>query len=242
MSLGRNDPCPCGSGKKYKKYCFWKDEQALYERERESGETAASARSRKDREAPKRDLDPVVKAKETCWREFKVADFENQLAIFTRTLDDPELMDGEMAFEMLSEIFHAAAERGERDRFDGLAQSLAECRPDVYADGKPFFLKWRITNALVAGRADDVSTLTLELAQLAGTDIDVFNRAEERVAYHGHLTLLVDAMRLAWPGVQSSSDIVPWGIDEFCTRAITYEILNYASTISEPDADNPALA
>jgi hypothetical protein len=26
MSVGRNDPCPCGSGKKYKKCCFAKDE------------------------------------------------------------------------------------------------------------------------------------------------------------------------------------------------------------------------
>jgi hypothetical protein len=49
-------------------------------------------------------------------------------------------------------------------------------------------------------------------------------------------------VRLAWPGVKSSSDIVPWGIDEFCTRAVTYEVLNYAASISEPAASDPALA
>jgi hypothetical protein len=27
MNEGRNDPCPCGSGKKYKKCCLEKDEQ-----------------------------------------------------------------------------------------------------------------------------------------------------------------------------------------------------------------------
>ncbi|MFZ1404770.1 MAG: SEC-C metal-binding domain-containing protein, partial [Anaerolineae bacterium] len=26
--VGRNDPCPCGSGKKYKKCCLKKDEEA----------------------------------------------------------------------------------------------------------------------------------------------------------------------------------------------------------------------
>ncbi len=26
-TVGRNDPCPCGSGKKYKKCCLGKDEQ-----------------------------------------------------------------------------------------------------------------------------------------------------------------------------------------------------------------------
>ncbi|MFQ5796612.1 MAG: SEC-C metal-binding domain-containing protein, partial [Candidatus Bipolaricaulia bacterium] len=26
MEIGRNDPCPCGSGKKYKKCCLPKDQ------------------------------------------------------------------------------------------------------------------------------------------------------------------------------------------------------------------------
>ena len=29
MGLGRNDPCHCGSGQKYKKCCLAKDEQAV---------------------------------------------------------------------------------------------------------------------------------------------------------------------------------------------------------------------
>lgn len=28
MKVGRNDPCPCGSGKKYKRCCLLKDEMA----------------------------------------------------------------------------------------------------------------------------------------------------------------------------------------------------------------------
>jgi hypothetical protein len=28
MSVGRNDPCPCGSGEKYKKCCLQKDQAA----------------------------------------------------------------------------------------------------------------------------------------------------------------------------------------------------------------------
>ena len=33
--IGRNEPCPCGSGKKYKKCCFGKDDVTTAERERE---------------------------------------------------------------------------------------------------------------------------------------------------------------------------------------------------------------
>ncbi|MEJ2040503.1 MAG: SEC-C metal-binding domain-containing protein [Desulfosarcinaceae bacterium] len=35
MKIGRNDPCPCGSGKKYKKCCMGKSQapsQSLYYR------------------------------------------------------------------------------------------------------------------------------------------------------------------------------------------------------------------
>jgi len=31
MKLGRNDPCPCGSGKKYKKCCLMRDERKSHE-------------------------------------------------------------------------------------------------------------------------------------------------------------------------------------------------------------------
>jgi hypothetical protein len=39
MTVGRNDPCPCGSGKKYKKCCADKDAAAR------SAELAAQAQS-----------------------------------------------------------------------------------------------------------------------------------------------------------------------------------------------------
>jgi len=93
-----------------------------------------------------------VKAWQTRWHEFRDADYENQIVLFVRTLDDPELMDAEMAFKMLNEIFRASAVIGECDRFDELVQRLQERRPDVCIKEKPYFLKWRITNALVDAR------------------------------------------------------------------------------------------
>jgi len=64
---------------------------------------------------------------------------------------------------------------------------------------------------------------------------------ESRLAYHGYLDTLVEAMRLGWPEVRSSDGIVPWGIDEFNERAIHYEILNYIAKTPDPKGDDPAL-
>jgi len=38
---GRNEPCPCGSGKKYKKCCFGKEEAEATERERKQEQQEA---------------------------------------------------------------------------------------------------------------------------------------------------------------------------------------------------------
>lgn len=245
---GRNTPCPCGSGKKYKKCCLPKDEGSRHQKDMEPVEAVADRQSTTgttettDAKAPKPAPDPHVEACETRWSEFEAAEYEDRLELFVRTLDDADLMDEEMAFEMLNEIFCASAKRGDRDRFDELVERLRERRPDVYAKDKSYFFKWRITNELVAGRTENVPILMRELASIASKNIDIFERVESQVAYHGHLTTLVEAMRLSWAGVKSSSDIVPWGIDEFCQRAITYEVLNHADSISRQAGSDLLLA
>jgi hypothetical protein len=150
-------------------------------------------------------------------------------------------MDGEMAFDMLNELFSDTMKRGERDRFDALVESLRERRPEVYAEEARYCINWLVTNALVAGRGEVVAALARELALLAGKEIDAFERVESRLAYHGQLSTLVETMRLAWPQVKSSADIVPWGIDEFGSRAIIYEVLGYVEGTPVPDAAEAAL-
>ena len=114
MNIGRNDPCPCGSGKKYKKCCLAKDEEA---RRREGAPTPVStAVSRTEQEAPSHSKipppppDPRVEAWNARYEEFEASDYEARIALFNRTLDEPDLMDGEMAFEMLEKLFDQSVE------------------------------------------------------------------------------------------------------------------------------------
>jgi hypothetical protein len=150
MSLGRNEPCHCGSGKKYKKCCLSKDEESRQEKKEEEPGSGTDRRAALDDKIRKRKLDPRVEAGEALWREFSAADYQARIALFMRTLDDPELMDAELAFEMLNEIFRHTAECGERDRFDALVEELRNRRPEIYDENKAYLLRWRITNALAA--------------------------------------------------------------------------------------------
>ena len=96
-------------------------------------------------------------------------------------------------------------------------------------------------DALAENRLDAIASPTRELAARAGADIDVFNRVVEALAYHGQLSLLVEAFRIALPGVNASNNIVPWGISEFLNRAADYEIFNYLEHASSPEPTDPVL-
>jgi hypothetical protein len=238
--LGRNDPCHCGSGKKYKKCCLAKDEGSRQAAKAELATTTGLESTEEDKTSRK-EIDPHIEAFNARLSDFEAADYEGKFDIFIRTLDDSEFMDGEMAFEMLHDLFRCTIEHGERNRFDALVKGLRERLPEICAAEASFFLRWLIVNALVEGRSVDVASLFLELASLAGKDIDIFNRAEEIIAYHGQLPVLVDSMRCAWPAVKSSSDVVPWGIDEFCNRAISYELLHFADQTPDPTVQRERL-
>jgi hypothetical protein len=171
---GRNDPCHCGSGKKYKKCCLTKDEEARQAAKAELAATAGLESTKADKTSRK-ETDPHIEAFNGRLKEFEAADYEGKFNIFIRTLDDPELMDGEMAFEMLHDLFRYTIEHGERNRFDALVKGLRERLPETYVAEASFFLRWLITNALVENRSGDVASLFLELASSAGKDIDIFN-------------------------------------------------------------------
>ena len=146
--VGRNDPCPCGSGKKYKKCCLKKDEEAR--RAQEEAERAvrqAAAAPLPPRLPSWQHLPPAAGTDgalgegsemeaeagattdssffDTRWAEFEAAEnSEGQIAIFLAALDEGA-MDGENAFEMLNVIYQTSAASGERDRFDALVALLS---------------------------------------------------------------------------------------------------------------------
>ena len=166
VKTGRNAPCPCGSGKKYKKCCLAKDEQerqravAVAAPEASEAETlAAGAVSPPPavfRPAPP-PPDPHEDAVHARLEAFDAADYPGQIALFAQTLDEAELMDDENAFEMLNTLKSATVEHDERDRFDDFVEALRTRLPEIYARHAHDYLDWQIINALGTGRLDAVS-------------------------------------------------------------------------------------
>ncbi len=263
MKAGRNDPCPCGSGKKYKKCCLAKDQAASLSRAavippppssvapprpvpfltEQQLKPVGPTRPARAAEAPTPPLpvDPVTARGESRWREFESRNGEERIAVFLETLDDTEVMTDDLAFEMLRVLHTDAVESGGRTRFAECVGALRERRPEVYQEGAHYYLSWCLLDALAESRQEVVPALARELAARAGRDIDTFNRTSEALGYHGQLDVLVEALRIAWPFVKSSDNIVPWGIAEFAERGVSHEIYDYLEHTATPDPADAAL-
>jgi hypothetical protein len=242
---GRNDPCPCGSGKKYKKCCLEKD------RARAAPPPPPTVEHRpappppppppSKSEASKPPPDPRREALDKFWKEFESRDCEGRVATFLDVLDDEELMAPGSAFEMLLNIHGELMKRGEWERFRDLVETLRQRRPEVYEESAPTYLSWILHGALAAGQFDAIRPVALELGRRAGQDIDYFNRTFDHIAYEGHLDTLLEMLRLGWPEVKESANVVPWGIAEFAEKGARYEIYHYLEHTADPRGDDPEL-
>ena len=264
MKAGRNDPCPCGSGKKYKKCCLAKDQEASLGangcgfasavvgllrlgRAPSSPSSIRSLPGQPHRHAPRKlqhlpePPDPVTERGDSRWREFKSQNGEARIAVFLETLEDAEVMNDELAFEMLGILHTDAVKSGSRTRFAECVDALRERRPEVFDESAHYYLSWCLQDALAESRQEVVPSLARELAAPRRRDIDTFNRAREALAYHGQLAVLVEALRIAWPFVKSSDNIVPWGISEFAKKAVNHEIFDYLENTASPDPADPVL-
>jgi hypothetical protein len=175
------------------------------------------------------------------WEEFKAKDLEGRIAVYLATLEDKELMDDEMAFEMLNVLHDELAKANQRDRFPLLVKALRDRLPEVYKKSAHYYLSWLISDALVLGQLAKVPSRARALARTAGRDIDTFNRTLEQLEYHGQLATLVEIMPIAWARVKKSRNVVPWGVTEFAERAAGYEIFAYLEKTPSPDPRDPVL-
>lgn len=243
---GRNDRCPCGSGKKYKKCCLGKDKAnpivpSIPPRNNPARPLPPGtvARSAPAPEPPP--LDPLQEAYKRQWEDFKSRDWEGRIELFLGLLDDEEMLDAEACFEMLLQIHHDTLKCGEWQRFRELVETLQERRPELHEESALRYLSWTIRGAVIADQFDEVQPLALELGEQAGRDVDIFNRTFEEIAYHGHFDTLLEMLRLGWSGVQESDNILPWGISNFGERGVRYEIYHYLMQTSEPNGNDDAL-
>lgn len=190
-----------------------------------------------DNEAP---LPPETQAWNTVWDKFEAANYAERVALFYQAISDG-VMDGEMAFEMLNEMYETAIQQNQRAEFDRMIITLSEKMPAVFTAESHFMLDWLITNALANGRFQDIAQFAITLAQRGDSNIDLTIATMDKLAYHGQLPILMQMNAILYPLVKESKIILDFTHDEIGLRASNYIIFNYLDSSPDPVADNPVL-
>jgi hypothetical protein len=234
MITGRNDPCPCGSGKKYKK-CCWSSDQAARLRALETKETPELAETDTQEEydepesilkpiaredtRPAPEIDPLLERINAFWQQFMDAPYAKQWSLVTEMLaEEPELCDGEMVFEITNTLFGQAVTAGELERFRQLLDQLEQTVPEAYAEELHYILEWRIQMALTEGDEVGLEHYFYQFSPLAGDHIDTYYRVISMLTYHGKLEILYQGLRQARSYVAEGGDLVPWAYTEFTDK------------------------
>ncbi len=222
----RNDPCPCGSGKKYKKCCWAKDHRANTKQNVVQQKPELNLAPAND-PSPELEIDPLMERINDFWEEFMDAPYEKQwTAVTEMLLNEPELCDGEMVFEIANDLFGKAAAAGEIVRYKRLLDQLQEIVPEAYEEKLHYILDWRIQIGLMEGDESSVERHFRQFSSLAGDQLDIYYQIMSALAYHGKQEILYQGMRQALPYVAEGGDLVAWAYGEFVEKLGNLEILH----------------
>jgi len=253
--VGRKEPCPCGSGKKYKNCCLAKD------REEESRQAGDTAQSHLDRNAApsiehpaepsfvsqriegqlEKAISPQDQAANERWERFEAAGRrEDRILIFRETLL-AGLLDGEEAFEMLLDLHETAKTREEREESAALIEEFRANAPELYAKDFGVYAPWLIDNALEQQNLPLIPELLQPFAQEPERFVDAFTEVIHLLMYRGHPELVLPALRSAWPIIGRSTQIMGWAVDEYADILSALTLFDYVEPTPEPRPDDPVL-
>ena len=252
---GRNDPCPCGSGKKYKKCCLPKEQAARLQNPKaaEKLEPEKSAPSRPlepavnfpavvDDMDKSPEIDPLIERINDFWEAFIDAPYEAQWSSVDNMLnEEPELCDGEMVFEITNTLFSKAVQAGEVTRFKQLLSRLQEAAPEAYAQELAYILDYYIRIALLEEDDAALEQYFYQFSPLAGDRLDEYYRIVSALAYHGKLAILHAGMRQARPFVAEGGDLVEWAYAEYTEKLADIELLHLLERNPDLAADDATL-
>ena len=241
--VGRNDPCPCGSGKKYK-YCHMRaDREAAQKAEKErQAQLLAQAKAHEqeavvfaapgrddkdveDNDAEDEGADPRIELLNKLWEEFGRAEGERRWELCQSAMDN-QLMDGEQAFEFFSALHRDAFERGLESRFVRLVIELREKCFDAYVDEIAYIFDWTFPFLTKSERDAFLPDLSADLITDGPCKVESFLNCVDLLAVLGESALYTQVVRAAQEGVRSAG-LFEWALDAYKGQYIDTYLFEY---------------
>jgi hypothetical protein len=218
---GRNESCPCGSGKKYKKCCLDKDREERRVQQEAQKLTPLAGNDSWLVEPEERDEDSYM---EELYARFETADFAERLAMFQEVVNHQKGVAGDLA-DLFALLQQAATDDTSRRELNCSLVELRRQRPDCWKQYLGFFVNSFLTNALATGDTSEIGAYFLEASKQPERDIDTYRNTIDMLAYHGRHRELTEGLRLALPQIEKAGGLMPWVAGDIASQLIDCEIL-----------------
>ncbi len=219
---GRNAPCHCGSGKKYKACCLRKDEELEVEKiipsdnepdhehyeEEEYDEYGNDGYDEEEYDSSEQqeqeildllglgDGDEYDEEMEAFWEEYEEMSYDKKVELFREKVSDSEWMDEEdMAFDMLNCIYVQMVKEKKSENFLELLSYFQEKHPHIYAEVEIYYIHWAIDIAIHQRDWEKVSSLVKEVLNHVEEEFDVWERLVDQIKYHVPTSILLKILQ-----------------------------------------------
>ena len=220
-NIGRNDPCPCDSGKKYKKCCLPKikaSPQAHVLDYEQKLNLAIDGIPALDKESNKTEEDSVIKYNELL-RELEEFLYSNDV-------------DDESIFEFYESLYSLSCKLDKFDDFFNLTLKLKERHPEIYQEEEKYILCSWIDAKLRLGQISEACEAFIEFCHVCDHGLDIFYPEMNKLLYYGCHETILQGIDIIWPKVEGS-DLFDWAIEElklkYCQLSCFAEFLNSVS-------------
>ncbi len=256
MKVGRNDPCPCGSGKKYKKCCLEKDEQsarrvsvaddesrpdddAIADDDFGTGLDFSDAGLRKMAREQEKRMSKEQKRWKRFWDELGDASPDEKIRMALSVIENEPGFDGELAFMLVDALLVPLQKAGRAKDLDEIIRRIEELQPEAYTSESGWMNYFRAGNAMLQ-EDGDLLTPVLAMAREPDKATDEFFRMIYRLQYHNRTYVLRQVLPEAWPHIKDSSEIMQFGIDEFQDMCLCLVLDKHLEKDPDLDPKDPA--
>ena len=217
--VGRNDPCPCGSGKKYKYCCLPEEEENRGGRIVRNGE-----------KAEKLNYDSGNSG--DTWQEqlgkFEKMELGDKFDFFYDKYEDPDEVNGDFALETLDGLLLQSSREGKWEEYLALDEKIRRNREDL-VETYPYWLsRGRMLSLIWSNRELEDRDLE-KLFQNYVEDPDVLSPAFWALVFRASAPKLVGYFRIFHSKIEKNDRLMPSAIDEFIDLGIELEIYSYLS-------------
>ena len=255
--VGRNDVCPCGSGKKYKHCHMRTDREAAQQAEMEAAqraeeerltqlrEKAAAARQQEKGvlassdgfEDEEKAIDPALAYLNELWEAFEEAEGDRKWEICQSAIVD-QLMDDEQVFEFFIVLHRDALQRGLESRFVQLVAQLRQHCFAAYQEEIAYLFAWAFPLLSPSERDTFLPDFIEDFIADGPNSIEPFLNAVDMLAALGESLLYTQVVRATREAIEAA-DLFGWAVDTYRAQHLDTYLFAYLENTPADERRHP---